>query len=303
VIDDYLRYLQRVRELSPHTVEGYRHDLSSFSNFLAEEGIEAPELNNREARRYISSLTRDHRAPASVNRALSVLRGYYGFLIKQDKADSNPFISIPSLKNSGTLPEILFESEIERLLDDRAGGDDFFAVRDRLILELLYSTGCRVSELVGIDITDVSVRSGSVLVRGKGSKERLVFLGEKAKSSLGEYLPYRNARIRSAGTSASRALIVNNRGNRITRRSVGEIVRKCSKALNVPKNISPHTFRHSFATHLLDHGADLRAVQEMLGHANLSTTQIYTHLGFDRLKAAYVSAHPHAARRGNKDEI
>jgi site-specific recombinase XerD len=133
-------------------------------------------------------------------------------------------------------------------------------------------------------------------VRGKGSKERIVFIGEKARRSLADYLPYRNARIKKAGESSTEALIINGRGGRMTRRSIGEKVKRYSKALGVPKNISPHTFRHSFATHLLDRGADLRAVQEMLGHANLSTTQVYTHLGFDRLKAAYAKAHPHATR-------
>lgn len=318
VIDAYIRYLQRVRELSPNTVEGYRHDLSAFSAFLSEADTKAPELTPRQARQYIASLSRKRRAAASVNRALSVLKGYYGFLLKQEMADSNPFAAISSLKKGGALPEVLFETEVEKLLAVSAGAaaqggskadgtqsadSRFMAVRDRLVLELLYSTGCRVSELVGIDITDISAKSGSILVRGKGSKERIVFAGEGARAALAEYLPYRNARIKAAGASSTKALCINNRGGRITRRSVGAIVRKYSSALGLPKNVSPHTFRHSFATHLLDRGADLRAVQEMLGHANLSTTQVYTHLGFDRLKAAYSKAHPHAIRERNRNEV
>ncbi len=289
--------MQRVRELSPRTVESYRHDLTAFAGFLNGEGIEPGQVTVRQARGYISSLSRMKRAPSTVNRALSVLKGFYGFMMKQGTVENNPFASIASLRKSGVLPEVLFESEVEGLLNTLEGdGDDFFAVRDRLILELLYSTGCRVSELVGIDITDISAKSGNVLVRGKGSKERIVFIGEAARGALADYLPYRRERIKAANKDGSKALIINGRGKRITRRSVGEIVRKYSRALGVPKNVSPHTFRHSFATHLLDHGADLRAVQEMLGHANLSTTQVYTHLGFEKLKAAYAGAHPHAKR-------
>jgi tyrosine recombinase XerC len=301
VLDAYVKYLQRVRGLSPHTVEGYSRDLASYYDFLTVDGIDATDVTPRQARGYISSLTREKHAPATVNRALSVLKGYYSFLIKQDLVSSNPFASIGSLKRSGTLPEVLFESEVSKILDrDEKGKDDFFTQRNGLILELLYSTGCRVSELVGIDITDISVKAGSVLVHGKGSKERLVFLGSKASRSLIEYLAYRKSRVRAHDPDSVKALIINSRGGRITRRSVGAIVREYAGSLRIPKRVSPHTFRHSFATHLLDHGADLRAVQEMLGHANLSTTQVYTHLGFDRLKAAYASAHPHARRERNR---
>ena len=295
--DKYVEYLRRVRNLSPRTVESYGHDLASYLCYLSEEGIDPMEITAREARGYIAFLSRKDHSPATINRALSVLKGYYGFLMKQNRVAQNPFTAITSLKKDGGLPEVLFESEIAKLLADREGEKcDFPAVRNRLILELLYSTGCRVSELVGIDITDVSAKTGTVLVRGKGSKERLVFLGEEAIRSLIGYLPYRKARAKGKELSSSKALILNGRGTRITRRGVGAIVRKCAEELGVQKRVSPHTFRHSFATHLLNRGADLRAVQEMLGHANLSTTQIYTHLGFDRLKAAYSRAHPHATR-------
>jgi tyrosine recombinase XerC len=297
VSEEYLRYLRRIRGLSTHTLDGYKHDLSSYYEYLSAEGSDVSEVTPRQARGYIASLSRKEAAPATVNRALSVLKGYYGFLLRQDLVSSNPFASIASVKRGGALPEVLFESEITKLLDRfEDDGNDFFAMRNRLILELLYSTGCRVSELVGIDITDISLKAGSVLVRGKGNKERLVFLGSKASRALSEYLPYRMARVTSDDPAAAMALIINARGGRLSRRSVGAIIRECAGELRIPKNVSPHTFRHSFATHLLDRGADLRAVQEMLGHENLSTTQVYTHLGFDRLKAAYRDAHPHARR-------
>jgi len=293
----YVNYLQRVRKLSPRTVEGYRHDLASFYRYLSEEGLEPAGVTPGKARGYIASLSRTDNSPATINRALSVLKGYYGFLLKQKRVATNPFAAVASLKKGGGLPEVLIEAEVETLLAG-CGGEacEFFSVRNRLILELLYSTGCRVSELVGIDITDISIKTGSVLVRGKGSKDRLVFLGAQAVRSLQEYLPYRKARVNTADSSSAGALILNGRGGRITRRSVGALVRRYAETLSVPKRVSPHTFRHSFATHLLGRGADIRVVQEMLGHANLSTTQVYTHLSFDKLKDAYRSAHPHAAR-------
>jgi integrase/recombinase XerC/integrase/recombinase XerD len=282
-------------------VEGYRHDLALYEEFLSEEGLEISSVSHREARGYIASLSREKRSPATVNRALSVLKGFYGYLAKQDLVTSNPFASIGSLKRGKELPEVLFESEIQTILEEpELDGDTFFALRNKLILELLYSTGCRVSELVGIDITDISVKAGSIFVRGKGDKERVVFLGGGARQSLLAYLPYRKSRVRTDDPDSAGALLINARGHRITRRSIGSIVRTYAGALQLPKKVSPHTFRHSFATHLLDRGADLRAVQEMLGHANLSTTQVYTHLGFDRLKAAYRSAHPHARRERNR---
>ena len=299
--EGYVNYLKRVRGLSPHTVDGYRHDLALYEEFLSAEELEVSHVTPRQARGYISSLTREERSPATVNRALSVLKGYYGYLLKQEMVSSNPFASIGSVKRGKDLPEVLFESEIQKILEEPdLDGDTFYALRNKLILELLYSTGCRVSELVGIDITDISVKAGSILVRGKGEKERVVFLGGDATQSLLTYLPYRKSRVKSDDPASAGALLINARGSRITRRSIGSIVRVYAGALQLPKRVSPHTFRHSFATHLLDRGADLRAVQEMLGHANLSTTQVYTHLGFDRLKAAYRSAHPHAKRERNR---
>ncbi len=297
MLEEYLRYLQNVRRLRSNTIEGYTRDLEAFTQYLADNSLQVATVTPRLARSYIASLSKEDRASATINRALSALRGYYGFLVKHHATAANPFVPISSLKKGGRLPEVLFESEVETILETQADDsrrDEFLASRDRLILELLYSTGCRISEVTGIDITDLSVREGNVLVRGKGGKERLVFLGSHAVAALRDYLPYRRGRLNRA--SAEPALFLNSRGTRIGRRGVARTIARYTVASGLQKRVTPHTFRHSFATHLLDHGADIRAVQEMLGHVNLSTTQIYTHLGFERLKAAYTKAHPHAKR-------
>jgi integrase/recombinase XerC len=297
VLEEYLRYIQNIRHLGANTVEGYTRDLEAFTSFLSANGLDPEAVTAKIARSYIASLSMEDRSAATINRALSALRGYYRFLGKHGSTLSNPFTAIASLKKGGKLPEVLFESEVETIIETQAEhsrGDEFLTSRDRLILELLYSTGCRISEVTGIDITDLSVRDGNVLVQGKGGKERLVFLGSHAVHALREYLPLRLGRLR--GNSAEPALLLNNRGTRIGRRGVARTISRYTVASGLQKRITPHTFRHSFATHLLDHGADIRAVQEMLGHVNLSTTQIYTHLGFERLKVAYTQAHPHAKR-------
>ena len=167
--------------------------------------------------------------------------------------------------------------------------------RDSAILELLYSTGCRVSELSGIDMLDISLKDQSILIRGKGGKQRIVFMGISAINAVRAYLPYRSATLQKEGVV--KALIVNRKGGRLTRRGIADIIKRYVDYSRLQKSVTPHTFRHSFATHLLDNGADIRSVQEMLGHSSLSTTQIYTHLGFDRLKKTYAKAHPHAKRR------
>jgi len=174
--------------------------------------------------------------------------------------------------------------------------DSFWGLRDRVILELLYSTGCRISEIVDLDITEVDFKGGNALIRGKGGRERLVFIGGPAMDVLKQYAALRDRYVRSQDNDAARALILNKQGWRITARGIAYIIAKYVQQAGIAKRISPHTFRHTFATHLLDRGADIRMVQEMLGHSNLSTTQIYTHVGIDRLKKVYEKAHPHAKK-------
>lgn len=295
--EEYLGYLKGVRGLSPATLVSYRNELERFANFLKQEGLDPVAVDRTAVRRYIVQLTRERLAPASVNHALSTLKGFYRFLVRKGRVSVNPASGIRSQKEPGVLPTVLTEGEVEQYLRDGSG--DFASVRNRLIVELLYSTGCRVSELVGIDLKDVNRREGNVKVRGKGNKERIVYLGSKAREALAEYLPLREARFDGEDDDAVRALLLAARGHRLTARGVFFLIAQLTErerlgtAGALPARVGPHTFRHSFATHLLNRGADIRAVQEMLGHSNLSTTQVYTHVGIERLKAVYAKAHPH----------
>ena len=277
--------------LSSATVGSYRKDLALFTEFLSREAIAEDEVDQQVARGFTAGLSRRGLAPASVNRIVSAVRGYYRYRMQQGVTAVNPFSAVRSLPKNRHLPEFLFENEVNALIDFEPG--DFWELRDKLFFELLYSTGCRIAELVSINIGSIDQKKHSILVLGKGGKERYVFLGEPALDVLREYLAKRPEHIDEKDSDAARALLLNRHGRRITVRGVSFILKKYLLQSSVMKCVSPHTFRHTFATQLLDHGADIRIVQELLGHANLSTTQIYTHLGINRLKDIYRSAHPH----------
>jgi integrase/recombinase XerC/integrase/recombinase XerD len=226
---------------------------------------------------------------------LSALRRYFEYQVRYEKRATNPFAAVRSLKRDQRLPDFFFEEEMEQLL--ALPDESFLGKRDRAILELLYSTGCRVAELVSINISGLNYKRQSIRIVGKGNKERFVFIGREAMRALDAYLLVREEHVDRNDPDAVQALFINSRGGRITTRGVFYIIRKYIEMAGVPKKVGPHTFRHSFATHVLDRGADIRAVQELLGHSSLSTTQVYTHLGLDRLKKIYRKAHPHARKR------
>lgn len=288
----YLAYLQGIRNLSGATIRAYRDDLSLYEEFLHTEGLVPEEVDSRNARRFAAELNRQGRAPGSVNRILSTLRGFYRYLVRNGNAASNPFDLVRNMKKSRRLPTVFRRGELDELLALPA--QDFWGLRDRLILELLYSTGCRVSELVGISLTDINLAGGTIRVTGKGDKQRFVFLGGPAGQALKRYLEGRSRLREKAGETADPgALLLNRRGGRLTQRGVAYILEKYLKRMAGSLG-SPHTFRHTFATHLLEQGADIRVVQELLGHKSLSTTQVYTHLDVKRLQKIYEGAHPHA---------
>lgn len=290
---EYLDYLERVRQLSPASVRAYRGDLSSFSGWLSRNGLTEQDVDPALARRYIAYLSRHNAAPSTINRVLSSLKGYFRFLVRVGQRSGSPLDGVRGIRGHKHLPGILFEDEMADLLD--IDGADFTSQRDRLILEMLYSTGCRISELVTINLDDVDFSGSRILVHGKGRKDRFVFLGKTARKALLEFLPLRSAKIRRTGRSDEKALVLNANGNRITQRGVAGIIQKRIVEKGLAKKVSPHTFRHSFATHILDRGADIRIVQELLGHSSLSTTQVYTHLGVGQLRRIYDQAHPHAS--------
>ena len=301
VPDEYLSYLRSVRNLSPHTLESYANDIQKYEAFLEERGVEPRKAGLAEARGFVGRLSRDGLSARSVNRIVSGVRGWYRYMERRGEISANPFTEIRSLHTEKRLPSFLFEDEMARLIELPSqtacdGEDSFWKLRDRAVLETLYSTGCRISELVSLNVADVDLKGTTARVMGKGSKERNVFLGASAVNALRQYRRCRGSYGPKTGTSpdAVRAGFINRRGGRITDRGVRFILSEYLARANLGKRVTPHTFRHSFATHLLDRGADIRAVQELLGHASLSTTQVYTHVGMERLRRVYRRAHPHA---------
>jgi integrase/recombinase XerC len=304
VRESYLVYLGSVRKLSPHTLESYGKDLEKYESFLSGEGVAAENAGVADARGFVAWLSRQGLSPRSINRMVSGVRGWYRFLERRGLVAANPFAEIRSLRTEKRLPSFLFEEEMARLVEmpsrePCADGDEVWKLRDRAVLETLYSTGCRISELVSLDLPDVDLKNRTARVMGKGSRERNLFLGEAAVEALREYMSRRMFHVRRSAVAPgsedpSRALFINQRGGRVTDRGVRFILGEYLARANLGKHVTPHTFRHSFATHLLDRGADIRAVQELLGHASLSTTQVYTHVGMERLKKVYRRAHPHA---------
>jgi tyrosine recombinase XerC len=292
VLERYLQYLSHVRHLARNTLSAYRRDLELYAAFLEDEDLTVEQMDVGKARSFVGCLSRRGLSSRSINRVLSAVRGYYRFLERVGVQAGNPFASIKSLKIDGKLPTFLFEQEIDQLL---ASGEprDLWDLRDLLILELLYSTGCRVSELASADLADLDLKEATLRVLGKGSKERLVFIGRAAFKRLREYLLRRKG-LRLGDADGRKALLINRRGGRLSVRGIQTIVDRQLMRSSLDKAATPHTFRHSFATHILRKGADIRVVQELLGHASLSTTQVYTHLDMERLQKVYSSAHPHA---------
>jgi len=292
-LPDFLRWLEAEKGYSPHTVAAYRRDLTEF---LSVAGCRAEEAGEREVRRYLYHVNQRNR-PATVARKLSSLRSFYRFLRREGRVDHDPLGRAVSPRQEKRIPVFLSVDEVFALLaapDDR----DPSPLRDRAMLELLYSSGLRVAELVGLDLVDLDFDAEMVKVRGKGDKERLVPVGGQAVAAVRRYLPER-LRLLARGRERGRpvddaALFLNNRGRRLTTRSVERLVTRYAQRAGIQVAVTPHALRHSFATHLLEMGADLRAVQELLGHASLSTTQKYTHLDLDRLMAVYDEAHPKA---------
>ena len=286
-IEQFCRYLETERNASTHTVAAYRSDLEQFSAFLAGQGDGAPEeVDHLTIRRYLAQLHKGL-TKSSIGRKLSALRALFRYLLREGRLEKNPAELIGTPKREKRLPFHLNIDQVTALVSapSPAAG---LPLRDRAVLETLYSCGIRVSELTGMNVGDLDLEEGLARVLGKGGKERLVPVGSCAAAALSAYLQERG------GPQAGAPLILNARGGRLTRRSVGRIVDAHMLLIATMRKASPHTLRHSFATHLLEGGADLRAIQELLGHASLSTTQKYTHVSIDRLMEVYDKAHPKA---------
>ena len=282
----FLRYLAAERAASPHTIRGYRADLLDCVGFLERRRLGAlPDADARVVRGYLADLHDRGLARTSIARRLATLRSFFRFLVRRGRARVNPAREVRTPSLPGRLPAHLPSDQSEALFREPAG-DAEADRRDRAVLEVLYAAGVRVAELAGLDVESVDLREGSVRVLGKGRKERIVPLGRKAVEALETYLGPR-----SGGRGA---LFRNTRGGRLTVRSLHRIVRTRARAAGLAGRVTPHTLRHTFATHLLDAGADLRLIQELLGHARLATTQRYTHVSAERLAKVYDGAHPRA---------
>lgn len=289
-ITRFLVYLEGEKNASEHTTKNYKIDLREFFAFLKDKEVYS--IDYLDIRRFLSHLREKQYSKSSVSRKLACLRSFFKFLARENIIPSNPAASISTPKKDKKLPLFLELEEVEKLLEAPAGTSNSDK-RDRAILETLYGSGIRVSELMGLNCDDIDFFSGLIKVKGKGKKERIVPIGSKAVSALQGYLKIRSVFTKKNKTG-EKAFFLNKNGTRLTDRSVRRVMEKHAKNIALNKDISPHTLRHSFATHLLDRGADLRSVQELLGHVNLSTTQIYTHVSTKKLKEAYEEAHPRA---------
>lgn len=285
-IEKFMRYLEIEKNYSQHTIINYKLDLADFNKFQGELALE--KVDYLFLRKYLALLKEKNLGTRTVNRHLSSLRSFFKFLCREGYLKENPIQLLSSPKQEKHLPSFLTEEEVLKLIESAFAKDekDERGLRDRAILETFYSTGLRISELVGLDLDDIDLVSNIVKAKGKGKKERLVPIGDTAINTIRKYLDKRKKQ--------AEALFLNKNGTRISTRGVRDIVSKYLRIAGIKDGVSPHTFRHSFATHLLNRGADLRTVQELLGHANLSTTQVYTHLTTEKLKNVYDKAHPRA---------
>jgi integrase/recombinase XerC len=300
LIERYIHYLQYERNASPHTVRNYRSDLVQFRDFLAQGQPDAKvslkSIDALRIRGFLAFLFEKEKKKTSIASKLAAVRAFFKFLSRERKLAVNPAATVSTPKLARTLPRIMTEEEMNDFLDrvgQAALSGEPALVRDRAILELLYASGLRVSELTGLDLRHVNFGDEIVLVRGKGNKERIVPFGSKARAAMTAYLPVREKVLQENKTRET-ALFLNARGGRLTPRSVDRLLKKCVRQFGPNVKVSPHSLRHAFASHLLAEGADLRAIQEMLGHKSLATTQKYTQVSIKQLMDVYDKTHPKA---------
>jgi integrase/recombinase XerD len=287
-LDDYIQHLRVERGLSKHTVDAYAHDLGGFGTWLVGERASLDEVDETRVAGYLVTLSQGGLSARSQARALSAIRGFFRFLVQERRHSCDPTELLEGPRLLRQLPDILNREEVVRLLDAPTGPKPN-RTRDRAMLHTMYAAGLRVSELIELDLADVNLEEGFVSALGKGNKRRIVPIGAHARTAIAEYL----ATVRPKwARPASRACFVTARGTAMTRHGFWRLLKRYARAAGITKPISPHKLRHSFATHLLSGGADLRSVQTMLGHADISTTQIYTHVSGDHLKTMHERYHP-----------
>jgi integrase/recombinase XerD len=293
---DFLGYLELERGLSRNTLEAYRSDLQQFGAFLGRRALDPLAVTPRDLAAFVTEMADGHDgrppvAPATLQRKIACLRSFYRFLRREQLLETDPTSELRAPRSGGRLPKVLTRDEVARLLAQPRGTDPA-ALRDRALLETMYACGLRASEAISLELSDLDLEAGLLRARGKGSKERIVPIGRKAIETLRAYLD--KGRPRLVGIRDERRVFVNQRGAGLSRQGLYKIVQRHARSAGLHQRMSPHTLRHTFATHLLAGGCDLRSLQEMLGHADIGTTQIYTHLSAGRLREVYFDAHPRA---------
>jgi len=297
-IDSFLTYLTVEKGFSENTVAAYRNDLYQLASFVEEEAAQRGSIaswasfNRQDMLSYLLNLKERNYAATTVARKVAAARSFFNFMVAEGNIKDNPSQNIGSPKVGRSLPKPISFSQVRRLLEQPTKLSAPEAKRDRAILELLYASGMRVSELVALNVSDIDIGGGYVRCFGKGHKERLIPIYRQAALAVEEYV--KESRPRLTRNDTERALFLNRRGERLTRQGLWQILKGYAKSAELDKEVTPHTLRHSFATHMLSGGADLRSVQELLGHANISTTQVYTHLTTEHIRRAYEKSHPRA---------
>ncbi len=297
LLAEFLRHLRQARRAAVATQKAYAADLRAFAGWLRGNGRALVEASRFDLRRYLVELEEQKLAPTSVQRKLASLRSFYRWLQQEGRIQKDPAALLKGPKTPQRIPTFLTRAQVDALLAQEFAAD-VVGRRDHAILEVLYSTGCRVAELASMTLRQLDLEEGTVRVLGKGGKMRLAMLGEPALRAVQAWLPHRAALLRSSGGDDPGALFLNQKGGALSARWVFETVVQAARRAGIPVRLTPHGLRHSFATHLLDAGADLRTVQELLGHARLVTTEIYTHVSIGRLREVYDQAHPHGQKAG-----
>lgn len=290
ILNDFCDYLKIDKRYSDLTVESYRTEIKGYLDFFKEKNIKVKDIKNSDIKDYLAYIKKGETSERTLAHNVSVIRTFYKFLLTLKIIERNPteFLELPKLRKK--LPTILSKEEVEKLLDIDL--TDCYSYRNKAMLELLYSTGLRVSELVNLELSNIDLENCTLKTIGKGNKERIIPISDYALYYVEKYInEYRGSMLKKG---VNNYVFINNHGNVMTRQGFFKIIKKLAVEKNIKTPISPHTLRHSFATHLLDYGADLRSIQEMLGHSNLSTTQIYTHVSSEHLKDNYNSSHPHS---------
>ncbi|MBO5114598.1 MAG: tyrosine recombinase XerC [Peptococcaceae bacterium] len=296
-LQEFLNWLRNEKTCSENTIIAYRKDLEQFGTFLTQEMLTVEEITYRELRFYMASLQRNQELKkTTLSRKTAALKSFFKFLNREGLIEHNPADLLSAPKKEKHLPSVITEIDMIAFLDDHLSGESPDKLRDKAIFELLYSSGLRVSELVDIDVRDIQKQKGLLRIIGKGSKERIVPVGEQAQAALERYIESARPILlkHAKDNDAQEALFLNQQGGRLTARGVQYILEQYVKKGALKYKVSPHAFRHTFATHLLDNGADLRVIQELLGHESLSTTQVYTEVSRSHLQQIYLKSHPRA---------